>query len=102
MTLNKQGFVLAEITMVLLLVSLTCCSILAAYQGSVRIMQKHNKMVLATELAEAADSEAAAKEGLLLERETLGCGFGIKQEVIAVLDGQSGEMLVNKVNYVVP
>ena len=102
MTLNKQGFVLAEVTMILLLVSLTCCSILAAYQGSVRIMQKHNKTELATELAATADSETAAKKGMLLERETLSSGFGVRQEVIAVLDRQSGKTLANKVNYVVP
>lgn len=102
MILNKQGFVLAEVTMVLLLVSLTCCSILAAYQGSVCIMQKHNKIVLATELAETADSEAAAEKGLRLEREILNGGFGIRQEVISVLEGQSGKTLVNKVNYVIP
>ena len=54
MKLNKQGFMLIEVMLVLLLVSITCCSLLTGYKACVLAMQQYNRLELAFELLEVS------------------------------------------------
>lgn len=105
MTVNKQGFVLAEITLVLLFVSITCCSLLAAYQGCVRLMQQHNRQAAALELLSAVDQgqadAAAAARGWQIKREEVAAGAGrrLRQEIVSVTDGKTNRIIFNQVRY---
>lgn len=61
---------LIEVMLVLLLVSITCCSLLTGYKACVLAMQQYNRLELAFELLEVRNVEAAdalaAEQGLLL------------------------------------
>lgn len=94
---------LAEVTLVLLLVSLTCGTLLAGYQGGVRIMQSHNRQQAAQELAEAVDEaaadNAAARLGLQIERKAVAAGNKIIQRIVTVSEIKTKKIIVNKVRY---
>ena len=61
---------LIEVMLVLLLVSITCCSLLTGYKACVLAMQQYNRLELAFELLEVRNVEAAdalaAEQGCLL------------------------------------
>lgn len=61
-----------EVMLVLLLVSITCCSLLTGYKACVLAMQQYNRLELAFELLEVRNVEAAdalaAEQGLFIER----------------------------------
>ena len=71
MKLNKQGFMLIEVMLVLLLVSITCCSLLTGYKACVLAMQQYNRLELAFELLEVRNQQAAhpiaAHQGHIIE-----------------------------------
>ena len=50
---------LIEVMLVLLLVSITCCSLLTGYKACVLAMQQYNRLELAFELLEVRNVEAA-------------------------------------------
>lgn len=58
---------LIEVMLVLLLVSITCCSLLTGYKACVLAMQQYNRLELAFELLEVRNVEAA-EQGLFIER----------------------------------
>lgn len=106
MTVNRRGFMLIEVLLVLLLVSITCCSLLAGYQACVITMQKHNRLEVALELAEAPDTEKAdtlaAEQGLVIDRKEISGSLQIRQQIISVMEYKSKKVLVNKVRYAMP
>ena len=92
---------LIEVMMVLLLVSITCCSLLTGYKACVLAMQQYNRLELAFELLEVRNVEAAdalaAEQGLFIERKEF--IDKIKQEIIKVRECRNQKVLVNKVRY---
>ncbi|MCD7874623.1 MAG: hypothetical protein LUH17_06590 [Acidaminococcaceae bacterium] len=97
---------LIEVLLVLLLVSITCCSLLAGYQAYVITMQQHNRLEVALELAEASDTEKAdtlaAEQGLVIDRKEISGSLQIRQQIISVMEYKSKKVLVNKVRYAMP
>ena len=92
---------LIEVMLVLLLVSITCCSLLTGYKACVLAMQQYNRLELAFELLEvrnAADA-LAAEQGLFIERKEFIDNLQIKQEIITVRECRNQKVLVNKVRY---
>ena len=87
---------LIEVMLVLLLVSITCCSLLTGYKACVLAM-------LAFELLEVRNVEAAdalaAEQGLFIERKEFIDNLQIKQEIITVRECRNQKVLVNKVRY---
>ena len=79
---------LIEVMVVLLLVSITCCSLLTGYKACVLAMQQYNRLELAFELSEAKDLEEAdalaAEQGLFIERKEFIDNLQIKKEIITV------------------
>lgn len=90
---------LIEVMLVLLLVSITCCSLLTGYIA----MQQYNRLELAFELLEVRNVEAAdalaAEQGLFIERKEFIDNLQIKQEIITVRECRNQKVLVNKVRY---
>ena len=88
---------LIEVMLVLLLVSITCCSLLTGYKACVLAMQQYNRLELAFELLEVRNVEAAdalaAEQGLFIDN------LQIKQEIITVRECRNQKVLVNKVRY---
>lgn len=52
---------LIEVMLVLLLVSITCCSLLTGYKACVLAMQQYNRLELAFELLEVRNVEAGGR-----------------------------------------
>lgn len=106
MTVNKRGFMLIEVMLILLFVSTTCCSLLAGYSACVLAMQHQNRLELALELAEATDLEKAellaAEQGLLIERKEYSDNLHIKQKVTLIRENGTNKIVVNKVRYALP
>ena len=94
---------LIEVMLVLLLVSITCCSLLTGYKACVLAMQQYNRLELAFELLEVRNVEAAdalaAEQGLFIERKEFIDNLQIKQEIITVRECRNQKVLVNKVRY---
>ena len=93
---------LIEVMLVLLLVSITCCSLLTGYKACVLAMQQYNRLELAFELLEVRNVEAAdalAAEQGLFERKEFIDNLQIKQEIITVRECRNQKVLVNKVRY---
>ena len=88
---------LIEVMMVLLLVSITCCSLLTGYKACVLAMQQYNRLELAFELLEVRNVEAA--DALAAERKEFIDNLQIKQEIIKVRECRNQKVLVNKVRY---
>lgn len=89
---------LIEVMLVLLLVSITCCSLLTGYKACVLAMQQYNRLELAFELLEVRNVEAA-EQGLFIERKEFIDNLQIKQEIITVRECRNQKVLVNKVRY---
>ena len=87
---------LIEVMLVLLLVSITCCSLLTGYKACVLAMQQYNRLELAFELLEVRNVEAA--DALAAEKEFID-NLQIKQEIITVRECRNQKVLVNKVRY---
>lgn len=94
---------LIEVMLVLLLVSITCCSLLTGYKACVLAMQQYNRLELAFELLEVRNVEAAdalaVEQGLFIERKEFIDKLQIKQEIITVRECRNQKVLVNKVRY---
>lgn len=95
---------LIEVMLVLLLVSITCCSLLTGYKACVLAMQQYNRLeLLAFELLEIRNVESAdalaAEQGLFIERKEFIDNLQIKQEIITVRECRNQKVLVNKVRY---
>ena len=93
---------LIEVMLVLLLVSITCCSLLTGYKACVLAMQQYNRLELAFELLEVRNVAAdalAAEQGLFIERKEFIDNLQIKQEIITVRECRNQKVLVNKVRY---
>ncbi|WP_443935622.1 hypothetical protein [Phascolarctobacterium faecium] len=94
---------LIEVMMVLLLVSITCCSLLTGYKACILAMQQYNRLELAFELSEVRNVEEAdalaAEQGMLIERKEFIDNLQIKQEIITVREWRNQKVLVNKVRY---
>ncbi len=104
MTANRRGFIFTETVLVLLFVSITCCSVLTAYQGCIKIMQQHNQKERALDLIATHDSKTAdedADEKLQLETIESDCGNGIKQQMVMVRQKENGKIIVNRIRYVI-
>lgn len=94
---------LIEVMVVLLLVSITCCSLLTGYKACVLAMQQYNRLELAFELSEAKDLEEAdalaAEQGLFIERKEFIDNLQIKKEIITVRECRNKKIVINKVRY---
>ncbi len=89
---------LIEVMLVLLLVSITCCSLLTGYKACVLAMQQYNRLELAFELLEVRNVEAAdalaAEQGLFIERKEFIDNLQIKQEIITVRECRNQRCLL--------
>ena len=94
---------LIEVMVVLLLVSITCCSLLTGYKACVLAMQQYNRLELAFELSEAKDLEEAdalaAEQGLFIERKEFIDNLQIKKEIITVRECRNKKIVINEVRY---
>ena len=93
---------LIEVMLVLLLVSITCCSLLTGYKACVLAMQQYNRLELAFELLEVRNVEAAdalaAEQGLFIERKEFIDNLQIKQEIITVMHCRNKGFLLVELN----